>query len=238
MKLSAVQRFTMLDFPGKIACIAFTPGCNMRCGFCHNPEFVLPEKIREIQKSFIAEDSFFRFLKKRQGRLEGVVVSGGEPTIWADLPAFLAKIKELGFAVKLDTNGNHPEMLERLLKEGLVDYVAMDVKTSLEAYSKLVGLIVKKENIQKSIDLLKASNIPYEFRSTLIKEVHTPEILESMAILVSGAAQLFLQTFRPVQTLDPVFSGYHAFSSDEMKSIADIFSPKVGQVSIRGEVRA
>lgn len=234
MKLSAVQRFTMLDFPGKIACIAFTPGCNMRCGFCHNPEFVLPEKIREIQKSFISEDAFFRFLKRRQGLLEGVVVSGGEPTIWADLPAFLAKIKELGFSVKLDTNGNHPEMLESLLKQGLVDYVAMDVKTSLEAYSKLVGPIVKKENIQKSIQLLKASKIPYEFRTTLIKEVHTREILEDMALLISGATQLFLQTFRPMQTLDPVFGGYHAFSSDETETIVTLFSAQVGYVGVRG----
>lgn len=234
MKLSAVQRFTMLDFPGKIACIAFTPGCNMRCGFCHNPEFVLPEKIREIQKSFISEDAFFRFLKRRQGLLEGVVVSGGEPTIWADLPAFLAKIKELGFAVKLDTNGNHPEMLESILKQGLVDYVAMDVKTSLEAYSKLVGPIVKKENIQKSIQLLKASKIPYEFRTTLIKEVHTREILEDMALLISGATQLFLQTFRPMQTLDPVFGGYHAFSSDETETIVTLFSAQVGYVGVRG----
>src|SRR3989344_6358390 len=103
MKLSAIQRFTILDYPGKIACIAFTPGCNMRCGFCHNPEFVLPEKIRELQDDFIAEETFFNFLEKRRGLLEGVVVSGGEPTIWRDLPEVFRKIKEKGFLAKLDT---------------------------------------------------------------------------------------------------------------------------------------
>ena len=121
MKLSAIQRFTMLDYPDKVACIAFTPGCNMRCGFCHNPEFVLPELMREIQQDFIAEETFFNFLDQRRGLLEGVVVSGGEPTIWQDLPAFLQKIQARGFLTKLDTNGNRPEMLERLLKDKPVD---------------------------------------------------------------------------------------------------------------------
>lgn len=233
MKLSAIQRFTMLDYPGKVACIAFTPGCNMRCGFCHNPEFVLPEKIRELQGSFIEEETFFNFLKERQGLLDGVVVSGGEPTIWRDLPEFLGRIKRLGFLVKLDTNGNHPEMLGNLLKQNLVDYVAMDVKTSLAEYPKLGGL-VKPGNIAKSIEILKSGSIPYEFRTTFIKEMHTEDVLEDMKQLLRGAERYFLQTFRPGHTLHPVFANYHSFSLEEMQALVKRFSSVVDEVGIRG----
>lgn len=234
MKLSAIQKFTVLDYPGKVACIAFTPGCNMRCGFCHNPEFVLPEKIRELQADFIEEETFFNFLEKRRGLLDGVVVSGGEPTIWRDLPEFLRHIKERGFLVKLDTNGNHPTMLRKLLEEKLVDYVAMDVKTSLAEYPKLVGGGVKVGNIAESIELLKAAGIPYEFRTTFIKEVHTEEVLRDMAELLSGAERYYLQTFRPGHTLNPVFAAYHPFFPEEMQELVHRFSTVVKEVGIRG----
>lgn len=234
MKLSAIQRFTILDYPDKVACIAFTPGCNMRCGFCHNPEFVLPEKIQELQADFIAEETFFNFLDKRQGLLEGVVVSGGEPTIWQDLPEFFRKIKEKGFATKLDTNGNNPVMLKRLLDEKLVDYVAMDVKTSLAEYSKLVGGGAKAENIAESINLLKTSGIPYEFRTTLIKEIHTEQVLKDMEKLLQGSARYYLQVFRPGHTLNPVFAAYHPFSSEEMQGLVKRFSAVAKEVGIRG----
>ncbi|MBP7898594.1 anaerobic ribonucleoside-triphosphate reductase activating protein [Candidatus Gracilibacteria bacterium] len=233
MKLTAIQKFTVLDYPGKVACIAFTPGCNMRCGFCHNPEFVLPERIRELSGSFIDEEILFRFLEKRQGLLDGVVVSGGEPTIWKELPEFIRKIKERGFLVKLDTNGNHPTMLEELLSEKLVDYVAMDVKTSLANYPKLVGPLVKTEYIQKSVALLLSSDIPYEFRTTLIKELHTPEVLEAIQGLIKGAKQFFLQNFRPGHTLQADFSRYHPFSLDELNVISQNFKTNVDFVGIR-----
>lgn len=233
MKLSAIQRFTMLDYPDRVACIAFTPGCNMRCGFCHNPEFVLPDKIRELQADFIAEETFFNFLDKRKGLLEGVVVSGGEPTIWRDLPDFFRKIKERGFLAKLDTNGNHPAMLRKLLEEKLVDYVAMDVKTSLVEYPKLVGGTVKAEHIEESIALLKAAGIPYEFRTTLIKEVHTEEVLQDMAELLSGAERYYLQAFRPGHTLNPLFATYHPFSPGEMEALVRRFSGMAKHVNIR-----
>lgn len=233
MRLSAVQKFTMLDYPGKVACIAFTPGCNLRCSFCHNPEFVLPERIREIEDSFISEEAFFRFLNRRKSLLEGVVVSGGEPTIWKDLPEFLNKIKDMGFLVKLDTNGNHPSMLRDIFQEGLVDYVAMDVKTSLPEYQKLVGGTVKKENILESITLLKEQDVPYEFRATLIKEHHTKEILNAMRELLSGSERFFLQTFRPEQTLDPAFMKCHAFTPDEMKELVQFFGEVVPTVGVR-----
>lgn len=234
MKLSAIQRFTMLDYPDKLACIAFTPGCNMRCGFCHNPEFVLPEKIRELQADFIEEQTFFNFLEKRRGLLEGVVVSGGEPTIWRDLPEFLRRIKKKGFLTKLDTNGNHPAMLRALLDEKLLDYVAMDVKTSLAEYSKLVGGTVKSENIEESIRILKGSSISYEFRTTLIKEVHTEAVLKEMEELVRGAERYYFQVFRPGHTLSPTFSTYHPFSSGEMEKLVQRFSMFATEVGLRG----
>ncbi|PIR76985.1 MAG: anaerobic ribonucleoside-triphosphate reductase activating protein, partial [Candidatus Magasanikbacteria bacterium CG10_big_fil_rev_8_21_14_0_10_38_6] len=143
MVISGVQPFTLLDFPEKTACIIFTAGCNFRCGYCHNPEFVLPEKIQQIKTSFIDEETIYSFLQKRKGLLDGVVISGGEPTMMGDLPAFIRNIKELGFLVKLDTNGNRPLVLQHLLDEGLLDYVAMDVKTSLVNYADLVGDCVR-----------------------------------------------------------------------------------------------
>ena len=234
MKLSAIQRFTMLDFPDKVTCIAFTPGCNMRCGFCHNPEFVLLEKLRSLQGSFISEETFINFLEKRRGKLEGVVVSGGgEPTIWQDLPDFFRKIKEKGFLAKLDINGHHPAMLRQLLADGLLDYVAMDVKTALSGYTKLVGGGVKGEQIAESMALLKVSGIPYEFRTTLVKEIHTEEVLAEMEDLLRGAERYYLQTFRSEHTLDPLFANYHPFSLEEMGKLVERFSSVACQVGIR-----
>lgn len=233
MKLSAIQKFTVLDYPDRVACIAFTPGCNMRCGFCHNPEFVLPESVKRLAPSFISEDAFFNFLEERQGLLDGVVVSGGEPTIWHDLPAFLGKIKERGFLVKLDTNGSQPEALRGLLEKKLVDYVAMDVKTSLSEYLRLVGALARPESVKESIDLLRFSPIDYEFRTTLIKEVHTPEVLEAIQKLVKGAKRFFLQTFRSGHTLETCFAERHPFSPNELEAIRHDFEMSVHFVGIR-----
>lgn len=234
MKLSAIQRFTLLDFPNKVACIAFTPGCDLRCGFCHNPEFVLPERLCTIAESFVSDEHFFRFLDRRRGLLDGVVVSGGEPTIWRDLPEFLERIKMLGFAVKLDTNGNNPDMLERLIARRLVDYVAMDVKTSLKKYPELAGLGAKPANIERSIGLIHASGVEYEFRTTLIKEHHTEAVLTELSHLLTGARQLYLQTFRSAETLNPAFARYHGFSPDEMVALAERFRTPLRRVGIRG----
>ena len=181
MIISGIQRFTLLDFPGKIACIVFTGGCNYRCGFCHNPEFVLPEELAKLSKSFIPEVAALNFLKKRRGMLEGVVISGGEPTIMPDLEDFIMKVRDLGFAVKLDSNGNRPEVLRSLIDKGLVDYIAMDFKTSLPDYRSLVGQWADEMKLRESIELLKQGDVDYEFRTTLIREVHTPEILKIMS---------------------------------------------------------
>ncbi|MGB3072703.1 MAG: anaerobic ribonucleoside-triphosphate reductase activating protein [Candidatus Moraniibacteriota bacterium] len=233
MKLSAIQKFTLLDYPGKVACIAFTPGCDLRCRFCHNPEFVLPERLCALAASFISEEHFFRFLAERRGLLEGVVVTGGEPTVWKDLPEFLAQIKALGFATKLDTNGNNPVALARVIDRGLVDYIAMDVKTSLADYPALVGSNVRPEHIRESIALIRASGVEYEFRTTLIREHHTEAVLEAMRELLSGATQIYFQTFRPEHTLDPAYAGFHGFSLTEMEVIAERFGSPGQPAGIR-----
>lgn len=233
MFLSSIQKFTLLDYPEKTACIVFTPGCNFRCGYCHNPEFVLPQMIREIKSSFIPEETFFRFLEKRQGKLEGVVITGGEPTVMGDLLTFMSKVKKMGFCIKLDSNGNKSEVLKQAFEENLIDYIAMDIKTSLGKYKKLVGERANETQLSKSIALIKNSVIPYEFRSTLIKEIHTKEVLEGMADMLEGAKKLYLQKFRPGITLNPIFQSYHPFSDEEINTIADFFQNRVESVSVR-----
>ncbi len=233
MLISGVERFTLLDYPGKTAAILFTAGCTFRCGFCHNPEFVLPDLLATMKDSFIPEEAVLNFLQTRQGLLDGVVISGGEPTVQPDLLSFIAKIKAMGFLVKLDTNGNRPEIVEQALADGLLNYIAMDVKTSLKHYPELAGSLVKPDAVKKSIDVIRTSGIPYEFRSTLIKEVHSKEILEDMRTLLSGSEQLFLQTFRPGHTLLPAFQDFHPFSIDEMQDLAAFFGKNIRHVAFR-----
>ncbi|MFA5947127.1 MAG: anaerobic ribonucleoside-triphosphate reductase activating protein [Patescibacteria group bacterium] len=233
MLISGIQPCTFLDFPEKTACIVFTPGCNFRCAYCHNPEFVLPERIKELRPGFIPEETFFRFLDRRQDLLDGVVVTGGEPTLMPDLLDFLRKVKDKGFKTKLDTNGNRPAVLRRALDEGLVDYVAMDVKTSLAEYQNLAGPLADPSAIAESIELLKASAVPSEFRSTILQELHPPSVLDDMAKLLVGAKILYLQKFRPGVVLKPEASSYHPFSDREMMQIADFFRATVPNVIIR-----
>ena len=224
---------SLLDYPGVIAAIVFTPGCNFRCGYCHNPEFVLPERIAEIRSSFIKEEIFFNFLESRKKVLDAVVVTGGEPTLMPDLLPFLAKIKERGFKVKLDTNGNRAGVFRAAIDAGLVDYVAMDVKTSMDEYPNLVGNLASAKNLLESIEMLKSGSVPYEFRSTLIKETHTPQILAKMVELMTGAQRVSLQTFRPGNTLCAKFGEYHAFDEAEMEAIRQLFLPVAGEVIMR-----
>lgn len=233
MLISGIQPFTLLDYPNKAACVIFIPGCHFRCGYCHNPEFVLPENIIKLKDTFINEEVLFNFLIPRRGLLDGVVISGGEPTLAPDLIPFMQKIRRLGFTVKLDTNGNRPDVIEQALRERVVDYIAMDIKASLDSYKELVGPLVKPENIQKSIDLVMNSAVQYEFRSTLLKEVHSDIMLEKMASLISGAEQWFLQRFRPGITLLPAFADYHSFSDSELATVVENYRDRVRSLVIR-----
>lgn len=233
MLISGIQPFTLMDYPGKTACVVFVPGCNFRCGYCHNPEFVLPEKIIKLKDQFISEDAFFSFLFERKDLLDGVVVSGGEPTLAPDLIPFMQKIRRMGFSVKLDTNGNRSDVLQKALEARVVDYVAMDLKASLSGYKKLVGPLVRPERIEQSIGLLRNSTINYEFRSTLLKEFHSAIMLSEMAQLIVGAKYWYLQKFRPGTTLLPAFSEYHSYSDEELAVIAGQLQHYVERVTIR-----
>lgn len=233
MRISGIQQFTTLDYPGRIACILFTAGCNFRCGYCHNPEFVLPEYIEKIKDSFIPEETVFRFLEERQGLLDGVVVSGGEPTVMGDLTEFLEQIQEREFLVKLDTNGSRPDVLRRLFAAKAVDYIAMDVKTAVPEYKKLVKRHAVGAEIVRSMNCIRGSGIPFEFRTTLIREIHSSDVLQKMSQLFQKTDIIFLQPFRPTHTLDPVFSKYHPFSNTEIEAARVLFLEYAGAVYIR-----
>ena len=192
MILGGLQKLTLLDFPGTVACTVFTVGCNLRCPFCHNPALVFnpPEDMR------ISEDEFFAFLKKRQGILDGVAITGGEPLLHADIGEFIAKIKAMGYKVKLDTNGTFPDRLEKILDEGNVDYIAMDLKNTFDKYAKTVGI----ENfdvslIKRSIELIQKSGVAYEFRTTVVSPLHEAGDFETIAKQVEGTERYFLQSF-------------------------------------------
>ncbi len=191
MIIQGLQKLTILDFPGKVACIVFTAGCSFRCPFCHNAALV------RCEGESISEDEVLSYLKKRQGILDGVVITGGEPTIQKGLKEFILKIKNFGYNIKLDTNGYHPEVLEELLNEGLIDYVAMDIKNSKERYAVTAGLQnIDISRIERSIEILKNGNIPYEFRVTTMQEFHSEKEIKSIGEWAKGAKKFFIQSFR------------------------------------------
>ncbi|MFH1546375.1 MAG: anaerobic ribonucleoside-triphosphate reductase activating protein [Patescibacteria group bacterium] len=221
MQIAAIQKLTLLDFPGKTACTVFTPGCNFRCGYCHNPELVLPEKIAIAKQDLIPEEAFFNFLGKRKGLLDGVCVTGGEPTLQKDLLQFLKKIRQRGFLVKLDTNGSHPEILEKLFRARLLDFIALDVKASPKNYQKLVGIDVV-EKIRASKNLIEQSGVPYEFRTTVVREIHDEEEFRKILEFVRGAEKFFLQNFEPKHgCLDPEFEKFHGFTKKELVKMCE-----------------
>jgi pyruvate formate lyase activating enzyme len=197
MKIGGFVKQSLIDYPGKIAAVVFTSGCNFRCGYCHNPQLVLPEMISK--STFIKEKEVFDFIEKRLGWLDGIVVTGGEPTIHADLPEFLQKIKQRGLLVKLDTNGSNPEMIRLLLHENLIDYIAMDIKTLLkeESYSEIIGIksSLVFDKIIESVALLKESKVEVEFRTTLIPDIQSLEDIDSIKCAV-GTMRYNVNSFR------------------------------------------
>jgi len=223
MLIGGINTLTLLDYPGKTACILFTVGCNFRCGFCHNSQFVLPEEIKSYQAShLIPEEKFFNFLKSRVGLLDGVVVSGGEPTLQSDLILFLEKVKKLGFLVKLDTNGTNFQVLEKCLEKNLLDYIAMDVKASSEKYNELAGVVVDVSEIEKSRDLLMGSGIDYEFRTTVISEFHDDNEMERIGGFCKNAKRFTIQNFRNEKVLDPKFQGFSGFEKEYLRRFQKI----------------
>jgi len=245
MQIGGLQKLTLIDYPGKLACTVFCAGCNYRCPWCYNSELVFPEKIKKILQ--VSEQDFFEFLKKRKELLNGVCLGGGEPTINQDLPDFCQKIKQLGYAVKLDTNGSNPGLLKELINNNLVDYIALDVKAPTEKYIQIIGLekninlgraqnfwtaqII--QNVDKSIQLLKQEKIDYEFRTTVIPDFLKIEDIIKISQWISPAKRYFLQQFKPEKTLNPKFEKIRPYSQKYLLSIQKAIAPFFETCEIR-----
>ncbi|MDR1695735.1 MAG: anaerobic ribonucleoside-triphosphate reductase activating protein [Endomicrobium sp.] len=227
--IGGLQKTSLLDYPGKIAAIVFTQGCNFRCGYCHNPEL---NKINS-KKPVYTVPAFFEFLKNRTGKLDGVVITGGETCIQKDLKLFISKIKELGFLVKLDTNGSKPEVLSDLISSGLLDYIAMDIKAPLSKYCQVACANVDTEKIKKSVEIIINSGVEYEFRTTAIKGQLEVEDFTGIGELISGARKYYLQKFIPTKILDNSFLNKQTFSDSEFSRIVNFLKGKIELVSVR-----
>ena len=231
MLIAGLQKLTLLDYPGQVACTVFTGGCNFRCPYCHNAPLVLPERMAEEPGG---AEAVLRFLEKRRGVLDGVAVSGGEPLLQAGLAEFLRAVCAMGYRVKLDTNGSFPERLRALVEEGLVDCVAMDVKNAPALYAETAGLaLVDISAVERSRDYLLSGAVEYEFRTTLVRGLHTPESVRAAAEWIAGARAYYLQQFRGTpDVLAP--AGLGAFTDGEMRAMADAVKPFVPSVRLRG----
>lgn len=231
MQIGGLQPVTLLDYPNKVAAIVFTVGCNMRCPFCYNPNLVLPPKMS--LENLMPEETAKAFLKARKKYLDGVCLTGGEPLMQPDILDFLRWLKDLGYAVKLDTNGLMTEVLAEALARKLVDYVAMDIKGPLAAYKKFAGVDADAAKIEKSIVLIKNSGLDYEFRSTIAKGFHSQDDLEKMFSLLAGVKKYYLQNFsRPGPLVKKNFAGT-GFTAAELKKICQSAAKKIAQCEIR-----
>lgn len=228
MQIHGFNKTTLLDFPGHLASTVFTGGCNMRCPYCQNADLVL----NPMSQPLISEEVVFDHIKKRKGIIEGVCITGGEPTLQADLEDFIKRLKELGVMVKLDSNGYRPEVLKRLMENGLLDYVAMDIKSSLDDYHTVAGVKLDTSLIKESIDLLKNGAIDYEFRTTVVKELHSKETFEKIGELLSGAKQYFLQGY--IDSERVIERRFSSYTKEELETFVAILKKTIKNVSIRG----
>ena len=229
MHIHGLQKLAMVDYPGKLAATVFTGGCDLRCPFCHNA--LLGTRLAETPE--IPEEEVLDFLASRKGLLDGVVLTGGEPLLQPDAADFLRKVRELGFAVKLDTNGCHPAALADILDQGLADYVAMDVKNSPRRYGETVGVPdFDLAPVEESVRLLQRSAVDHEFRTTLVRELHSEADLDAIAAWLEGAPKYFLQNF--VDSGNLIGQGYHGFSLEELRAFAERMRPHFGAVELRG----
>lgn len=227
MKFSGIQKLSLLDFPTRTCCTLFTSGCDFRCPFCHNASLVLG------QDETVDEEEVFALLKKRKGVLDGIAVTGGEPLMHPELEPFLSKVRQMGFLIKLDTNGSYPGFLKRLVEGGLVDYVAMDIKNTPEKYPVTSGTPgIDTEKIKESIAFLLSDQVDYEFRTTVVRGLHEKEDFNGIGELIRGAKRYFLQTF--VDSGDILGQQCEAFTPEEMAVFAETVRPYVCQVALRG----
>lgn len=230
MLIKGFQRVSLIDYPGKLCSIVFVGGCNFRCSYCYNIELVeTPEKLKTIP-----EEEIINFMKKRKGLLDGVCITGGEPTIQKGLEEFAKKIKDMGFLVKVDTNGSNPEILKKLIEKKLVDYIAMDIKAPLEKYEKIIKVTVDLEKIQESIDLIRKSYIDYEFRTTVVPKFFDEKDATVIGNWLKGSKNYYIQQFRPGKTLDVKLKNEKPYAPEKLKKFAEILKPFFDNVEVRG----
>lgn len=245
MIIGGLEKFSLIDYPGHLAAIVFTSGCNFRCHFCYNPMLVEPgrisstddeEKGRSLGTGLnqIQESDLFEFLQTRVGKIDAVVVTGGEPTLHRDLPEFIKKIKDLGFKVKLDTNGTNPQALKNLLEQNLIDYIAMDIKGPFEKYDLVVGAQINKDDLVETISLIMNSGLPYEFRSTIVPGLHEIDDIAKMGEMIKGARKWFLQPFKSdVELVNNAFKNANSFSDADMAKMKEIGKSYVDYCEVR-----
>ncbi|MFZ5588163.1 MAG: anaerobic ribonucleoside-triphosphate reductase activating protein [Pseudomonadota bacterium] len=224
-----MQKFSLIDYPDQISAIIFTRGCDFRCGYCYNAELVLPERYAPL----IPEQAVLEFLEARRGKLDAVVITGGEPTVQPDLLEFILKVKALGFLVKLDTNGINPRLLEKIIEHKALDYIAMDIKAPLEKYQKVINVEIDINNIVRSIRLIMHSGIDYEFRTTIVKSQLGKDDIVDIAKLIQGAHLYALQKFVPDKVLDAQFLGKTTYSDVEFEDFKNAVRPFVAHCLVR-----
>ncbi|CBK75597.1 anaerobic ribonucleoside-triphosphate reductase activating protein [Butyrivibrio fibrisolvens 16/4] len=229
MLILGLQKTTLLDYPGKVASTIFTGGCNFKCPYCHNRDLVMPP----ADVLAYSKDEIFDHLNKKKKILDGVCITGGEPTLHKDLPDFISEIKDLGLLVKLDTNGTNPQMLKSLVNDGLLDYVAMDIKHSKAKYNSIANMIkFDLSAIEESVSFLKENSVEYEFRTTIMKECHTEDDIIEIGKWISGAYAYYLQSYRESeQVINPIFSPH---SPETLKHFVEILKPFVPNTFLRG----
>lgn len=225
--IGGLQKVTLLDFPGKVACTVFLTGCNLRCPYCHNPDLVLTKD----NGKYISEKEFFEFLLSRKGKLDGVCITGGEPTLYPNLTNLIRRIREMGFLVKLDSNGTAPEILKPLLREKLLDYVAIDIKNAPSQYAETCGADVI-EYVEKSVALLKSSNIDYEFRTTVCHPFHSPKCMEEIGRWLRNAKRYYIQPF--VDSGNLLGSGVSVMTKSELETLLNAVKSYIPAAELRG----
>lgn len=229
MKIGGFQKFSLIDYPGKICAIIFTQGCNYRCGYCHNPELVEPKLFSPL----IPEEEIFSFLEKRKGKLEAVEITGGEPTLQPDLFEVLRKIKAMGYLTKLDSNGSNPEVVQKAVGLNLVDYLAMDIKAPLGKYRSVINSNIDLNKITRSIKLIMNSGLDYEFRTTVVKSQLKKDDILKIGEMIRGAKLYILQRFTPAKTLDPRFLKEETYSEEEFENFKESLKGYITKCIIR-----
>lgn len=226
MLIGGLQKSSLVDYPSKICTVVFTIGCNFRCGYCHNPELIKKEE-------YILEEDFFEFIKTRIGKIDAIVISGGEPTLQNDLEDFITKCRALNFLVKLDTNGTNPEVLENLISKGLLDYIAMDIKAPFEKYTNITRRFLDIEKIKKSIEIIMNSGVDYEFRTTVVRSQLSIDDLIKISENIKGAKKYYMQKFVAKDILDEKLKNEKTYSDTEFYEIARNLEKNIEKVGVR-----